>query len=285
MTRAEKIQQNERLRRRYEKAFRPVVKSALKQQYRSYVSSLKEHGAEYVLAHPVATLIDPAITAAIQQLYVQVGIARASLTYRTLKSLPRVEKKKGTIGFNAQWTSDILGYFRLNLFNKVVLPISDTTQEYIRKILAQGIAEGWTIDEMVAQIERQDYIDGRTERILRTEINRAINYGNQLAANTYEFKTQKRWIAVHDNRTRHPHMEADGQTVDIDGSFSVAGEVMDFPGDPNGSPENTINCRCHTEIVPMRSAAGRLVPKEPKPVRITGRLRQSIQEIISDLNN
>lgn len=285
MTRAEKIKQNERLRNRYEKAFRPIMRQALKRQYSSYISLLRENGPQYVLDHPRTNLIDGQLSTAVQQMYVQAGVARASLTYRTLKRLPRVEKKKGPIGFNAQWTSEIINYFRLKLFNKVVLPISETTQEYIQNILRQGIAEGWTLDEMVDKIEREDYLNGRVERILRTEINRAINYGNEVASNTYEFKTQKRWIAVHDSRTRHEHLNADGQTVDVDGSFSVGGETLDFPGDPNGSAENTVNCRCHTEIVPMRDRAGRLVPKEPKPVRVTGRLRSQVQEIIQELTN
>lgn len=285
MTRAEKIKVNERLRKRYEKAFRPIVKSALKMQYSSYVSALKENGAAYVIAHPVAHLVDAELTTAIQQLYIQTGVAKANLTMRTLLRLPRVEKKKGTIGFNPQWTSDILNYFRLFLFNKVVLPISETTQDYIRRVLEEGIAEGWTTDEMVNRINRQDYLDGRVERILRTETNRAINYGNELAANTYDFKTQKRWIAVHDSRTRHEHMDADGQTVDLDEDFIVGGERMSQPGDPSASAENTVNCRCGMEIVPMRDRAGRLVPKEPKPTRVTGRLRSQVQEIIGELTN
>lgn len=285
MTRAEKIKQTERLRKRYEKAFRPIVKRALKRQYSSYVTALRENGAQYVIAHPVAHLVDAELTVAIQQLYTQTAIAKASMTYRALLRLPRVEKKRGTLGFNAQWTSDILNYFRLHLFNKVVLPISETTQDYIRRVLEQGIAEGWTIDEMVERINRQDYLDGRVERILRTETNRAINYGNELAAKTYDFKTQKRWIAVHDSRTRHEHMDADGQQVDIDGSFSVGGEILDFPLDPNASAENTVNCRCHTEIIPIRDRQGRLVPKENKPVRVTGRLRSQVREIIGELTN
>lgn len=285
MTREQKIKQIERLRRKYQNAFRTKVKEALTVQYSSYITALKSNGAQYVLSHPVANLIDPALSATIQQLYTLTGIASATLEYRRLKRLPRIEKKKGTLGFNAQWTSDILAYFRLNLFNKVVLPISDTTQDYIQQVLTEGIAQGWSIDEMVEKITRQDYLDGRVERILRTEINRAINYGHELAGKTYEFKSMKRWVAVHDHRTRHPHLEADGQTVELDASFNVGGEVMDFPGDPEASAANTVNCRCHTEIVPLRNEAGRLIPRENSPVRVRGRLRAQIQEIIRDLSN
>jgi hypothetical protein len=40
------------------------------------------------------------------------------------------------------------------------------------------------------------------------------------------------------------HRDADGQTVPVFMPFQVAGEPLQFPGDPSGSPENVINCRC-----------------------------------------
>ena len=32
--------------------------------------------------------------------------------------------------------------------------------------------------------------------------------------------------------------------VNVDQPFNVAGEDLMYPRDPNGSPENTINCHC-----------------------------------------
>jgi hypothetical protein len=138
---------------------------------------------------------------------------------------------------------------------------------------------------MVQEIEREDYLDGRVRRILRTESNRAINYGGSLARDKWEFKTQKRWIAVHDNRTRHAHLSADGQTVDSTAFFTVGGEQLEFPGDPEASGKNTINCRCFAEDVAVRDGNGRLIPKEePKtPIRIRGRLRRELQDILNEL--
>lgn len=52
------------------------------------------------------------------------------------------------------------------------------------------------------------------------------------------------WVAILDDRTRDWHAEADGQEVGIDEPFIVNGEELDYPGDPNGSDENIINCRC-----------------------------------------
>ena len=54
----------------------------------------------------------------------------------------------------------------------------------------------------------------------------------------------KIWVATLDGNTRDAHAGADGQEVPIDMPFNVGGEALMFPGDPNGSAENVINCRC-----------------------------------------
>lgn len=69
----------------------------------------------------------------------------------------------------------------------------------------------------------------------------------------YDLTTSNGWfmaegIIVHnstiDTRTREAHFAADGQVVALDQPFVVDGEELDYPGDPNGSGDNVINCRC-----------------------------------------
>lgn len=284
MTKRQLIRQNEKLRRKYEDAFYPKVKRALKNYISSFTSVLKSDGVQATRQALSANLMAENLAAVIRELYVKAGLEKANISLSALRKLPKVQQKRRSLGFNQEWTNAILEYFALHLFDKVVLPISDTTRNYIQLILDEGIREGWSIERMVQEIEREDYLDGRVRRILRTESNRAINYGSELAREKFGFQTQKRWVAVHDNRTRHAHLSADGQTVASDGFFTVGGETMKFPGDPEASGANTINCRCFSEDVAVRDAQGRLIPKdEPKPVRIRGRLRRELQEILNEL--
>jgi hypothetical protein len=286
MTRQQRIRQNERLRNRYEKAFYAPLKRAIKQQLSSFTSDLQKYGVHVAKANMSTDLWNQELVPVINKLYVEAGLAKANQTLGELRRLPKVAKKRTSFGYNAEWTQQILQYFSVHLFDKVVLPISQTTQDYILKIISKGIEEGWSIQRMVEEIEREDYLDGRVRRILRTETSRAINYGNELAADKFEYKTQKRWVAVHDNRTRHAHLNADNQTVNQGDTFSVGGEQLQFPGDPNGSPENTINCRCFSEAVAMRDDKGRLIPKEVQPqVRVRGALRSELQSILAELTN
>lgn len=106
----------------------------------------------------------------------------------------------------------------------------DNTNELINRI------------EKVVSLKLSDIV-----RIARTETTRIENLGR---LNAYEvgekmgYTMAKVWVAVGDNRTRLAHKEADGQTVPINEPFIVHNEKLMYPGDPNGSAENVINCRC-----------------------------------------
>lgn len=57
------------------------------------------------------------------------------------------------------------------------------------------------------------------------------------------------WDATGDSRTRDSHRAMEGQTVDLDQPFTTpSGFKMMWPGDPNGPPEESIQCRCVTAI-------------------------------------
>ena len=54
----------------------------------------------------------------------------------------------------------------------------------------------------------------------------------------------KEWLAEDGPRTRPAHNRADGQVVPVGSKFTVGGQRLWWPGDPRGSPDNVINCRC-----------------------------------------
>lgn len=91
--------------------------------------------------------------------------------------------------------------------------------------------------------------DWQTERIARTTMTGATNYGNleamKIAQDELKEKITKTWIsALLPGRTREAHWNAHGQTVGLNEAYNVGGEMLMYPGDPSGSPENIINCLC-----------------------------------------
>lgn len=59
-------------------------------------------------------------------------------------------------------------------------------------------------------------------------------------------KPFKMWVTRRDERVRHTHNVADGQTVPVDDTFTVGGFPMRHPGDRTAPASETINCRCVT---------------------------------------
>lgn len=132
----------------------------------------------------------------------------------------------------------------------------------ITSVVTSGILQGQSINQMARHLMGRVTDMNRTNaiRAARTAVTQAENAGRQAAADELESKgaiLQKRWVATHDNRTRHYHIEADGQTVDNDKPFTVGGEELMFPGDGSmgASGWNLYQCRCTrvTEIIGFKS--------------------------------
>ncbi len=127
-----------------------------------------------------------------------------------------------------------------------ITSVTETTRTQMIDYIAAGQAEGVGTAEIARNIEKllPPKLRFRAALIARTETHGAANVGADQAARATGLNLQKEWIAARDERTRSAHANADGQVRDMDMAFDVGGDRLMFPGDPNGSAANTINCRC-----------------------------------------
>lgn len=141
-------------------------------------------------------------------------------------------------------------------------------KKQITASVTSGILQGKSIKGLADDLQIRIPTMNRDSaiRTARTAITGAQNAGRQdsyVAAEKMGIKTRKQWIATKDNRTRHEHGIADGQTVDYDQPFDVGGEDLMFPGDPSGSPWNVYNCRCT-----MRTVEKEGIEAEARKIRV-----------------
>jgi hypothetical protein len=147
-----------------------------------------------------------------------------------------------------------LAWIAQNVGAKVTL-ISNTTQEQSERIIrdatAVAVAEGLGERELArlinaTMLERApDFAAYRGQNIARTEMHSSAGAATQAAAEATGLNIVKQWSAAFQTeRSRTPHLDADGDTVPLDQPFIIDGEPLMYPGDPNGSAENIINCRC-----------------------------------------
>ena len=127
----------------------------------------------------------------------------------------------------------------------MVTRVSETTQQQVGGILAQGIADGqstFNIEKMLSQLYLDQIIPHREEVIARTETARATNEATLEQAKELNPYSRKVWITAGDDRVRPEHEEMNGVEVDLEDDFDCA--------DGTTEPGEAVNCRCVTGIVP-----------------------------------
>jgi hypothetical protein len=159
------------------------------------------------------------------------------------------------------WAS-LLGQWIATTGGQKIVEINRFTKAYVlrklRPVLNQGVQEGFGIPEIARNIiagvkEYQGaFAKYRASRVARTEIVGMSNRASLMSAESSGLKNQiqKFWIPFIDKETRDSHKEMEGHPpIPLDETFTVnkrddTTEQMAYPGDPEGSAENVINCRC-----------------------------------------
>lgn len=268
------------MNRKFEVAFMPKVKKAIHVKVKDVIDDLRNYGYDKALSNLSIQVGNETMAMTIKNLYRVVGTAHARSTYSRLLQ----DQKKG-FGFNTEWTNWILQYLQQFLLEKITFRIAETTREALMKTLAAGITAGMGIDGMIAQLEDWPFERYQAARIVRTEVNRASNVGALAQAQTGEYEQQKEWISVQDFRTRghNPndhanHVALNGTVIDENEDFVDPRnkDRLQFPGDPNGKAESTINCRCQAAFVNKRDSKGNLIPKIKSGVFVINRPKEEI---------
>ena len=166
-----------------------------------------------------------------------------------------IEKVAGNVGFDL-WDEQTVK--RLIVENPEVMPYYPPEKALKRGIdLAYGkkqisasvtssILQGKSIPRIAKDLQTRvpEMNKSSAIRTARTAVTGAQNAGRMdsyVAAEKMGIKVRKEWLATIDGRTRHSHAMLDGKVVDKDKKFENG---CMFPGDPNGAPEETYNCRC-----------------------------------------
>lgn len=234
----------DRKRSRYEKRFTSRFKAVLSKQFTDVANRIDGHNynSEAILNEVEVSDIMPVFI----DLYRSVGVDFARDTYGT-------HKAQSEENIENNWNAYMTDYAK-NKAGKRIVSINEETKrqilKYIQAAIDEGVNEGLGTNEIASKIKRSLIEQGveintwRSRMIARTEVVNASNAGAIEGARSLQQPMSKIWIATRDARTREDHLNADNQSVALDDMFDIGGERMDHPGDPSGSAENVINCRC-----------------------------------------
>jgi HK97 family phage portal protein len=126
--------------------------------------------------------------------------------------------------------------------------VNDTTAQVLNdRLTAAAVADNVTVDQF-AQVLKDTFADlsgYRARTIARTEMVGGFNAGSREAAVDSGVVSQREWLPGGGAHSRPEHDALGGyRTTGMDDAYPNG---LLFPGDPNGDPSETINCRC-TEL-------------------------------------
>jgi len=186
----------------------------------------------------IAYIIDAQKTKMIEKFRAHLQRTGNIFSKMTFKEIPEKSMQdEFWLGYNAWMTTQAA---------KKIRQVSDTTKKVIAKIIKEAADEQLTRKEIAKAIRKKGGMLNpvRAITIAKTETHTAAVKAIDDSVQTTRIDFQRDWIATMDERTREDHSAADGQVRGMKDEFNVGGEGLMFPGDPMGSAENVINCRC-----------------------------------------
>jgi hypothetical protein len=137
--------------------------------------------------------------------------------------------------------------------------IPEEVYDLVAGELANGINLGESIPDLSERVDtvlsttKSQRWPNRATVIARTETIGALNAGRlesfRAVGQIEDIPLEKFWLATDDTRTRPDHVLAEGQRVPVGSPFIVGGAELQFPGDPTGPANQTIQCRCTMLLV------------------------------------
>lgn len=118
-----------------------------------------------------------------------------------------------------------------------VKSILATNLEDVKRVILAGRDENLSTVQIARNL-RKFYTDRspyKAMRVARTEVSHAAGFGQNEAAKQSGIVKKKQFITSRDDRVRDSHAAMDGETVELNESYS---DGSMYPG------ENDINCRC-----------------------------------------
>lgn len=149
--------------------------------------------------------------------------------------------------------------------------ISGTNKELVGRMVADAEAAGLSIQDIANAIcDAFDVRRSSALTIARTETVRAHNYSTNEGWKATGLVDRVAWLTAEDDAVRsidkgdeYDHVAMDGVEAVLGETFTVPGkngdDAVEYPGDPNGQPGNTINCRCVLEPILERGERSVLV--------------------------
>jgi hypothetical protein len=137
----------------------------------------------------------------------------------------------------------------INSRSQSVQGCGETVRSQLNTAITEGTEAGETMEDLSDRVRGvfNNLTKYESKRIAMTETGMAFNFSR------HETMTEagvelKSWLSSHGPNVRSAHAAAEedygDSPIPMGEPFVVGGEELMYPGDPDGSAENVINCQC-----------------------------------------
>lgn len=235
----------DRMMKSFERTFSIKLARAMKKQYIAAADIIEAGSMNY--DHALQTtvhLLENIFKAYYKRIYRYFG----KIIFEEIKEKQKsymVYEKKGVL--EDQFYQNMAWWAKSHM-GELITKMHKTTKKKIAKIVEDAMFEGKSNREIAKKIREVAVVTvPRAAMIARTETHTTAVMSTNYAMDSTRLKYTKEWVSAMDSRTRtdpFSHVAANGETVPKDGYYTRTSESLRFPGDPNGSAANVINCRC-----------------------------------------
>lgn len=222
-----------------------MIKKALYVQYLSFLNRAKE---VYFKQWNEIVVSDEPIRVFFKQFYP----LSAKLAVMTRNNMIANKTEQEDVIYEGIFQNKLLQLPR----EEIIRSITNTTQEAIRGVIngliEQTELEGWGIDKLTSELFKQlnSNLKGnayaRARAIAQTEMISASNQAAEMAAASTGYRYKKYWSTSGLPGIRPTHIDAENYSNEKNGLMpeETFPNGLLYPGDPQGTAEEVINCRC-----------------------------------------
>lgn len=177
------------------------------------------------------------------------GVARTALGTATAQCLHEIRAGLAPGRDDAFELPDPAAIAYLDRRENLLKDIPNEIHSQIKEELNEGITAGESMADLTKRITStfEDIGKSRAKTIASTETAAAYGFARHESMVACGI-TRKSWLTSHLPNVRVAHAMAEddsrNQKCPVDQPFEVGGEKLMYPGDPDGSAENVINCHC-----------------------------------------
>lgn len=226
-----------------------MAKRALTAQYNSVLERIK-----YTDISQWTNLVENINEDIIKQLFLRIYPSASPLAVMTRKNMMNAKSGEEDVIYNYLFQTKLTGV-SLEAVSKI-RTITSTSKSRILKVienvLDEGDTGGWGIDKFTSEIYKQvgQNLRGngfaRARAIAQTEVISASNQASEFAAKSTGYEYKKFWSTSGLKGIRPTHIEAEQYSDEKNGlrPDETFPNGLLYPGDPNGTAKEVINCRC-----------------------------------------